>query len=75
MKEITAMEAFGTPYMTQAEDLPIESRAYWTRIRGKDASVEGLRGASAEEREAWRKELDEYNNINREDYGKNQGIY
>ena len=64
MKEIVAMEVFGTPYMTQAEELPINERGYWTRIAGVNASAEGLRGASAEERDAWLKEVEELNAIN-----------
>lgn len=64
MKEIVAMEVFGTPYMTQAEDLPINERGYWTRMAGVDVSAEGLRGASAEEREAWKKEMEKLNPLN-----------
>ncbi|MBR5105332.1 MAG: hypothetical protein IKU93_02725 [Alistipes sp.] len=64
MKEIVAMEVFGTPYMTQAEELPINERGYWTRIAGVNASAEGLRGASAEERDALLKEVEELNAIN-----------
>lgn len=59
MKEIKAMEAFGTPYMTQAEDVSIEERGYWTRVSGKSVSITNYRGATAEEREEWQKELDE----------------
>ena len=58
MKEIKAMEAFGTPYMTQAEDVSIEERGYWTRVSSKNVVIENYRGASAEEREEWQKELD-----------------
>ena len=58
------MEVFGTPYMTQAEELPINERGYWTRIAGVNASAEGLRGASAEERDALLKEVEELNAIN-----------
>lgn len=57
--EITAMEAFDTPYMTQAEDLSIEQRGYWTRVSGKNVSLTDYRGATIEEREKWQKELDE----------------
>ena len=63
MKEIVAMEVFGTPYMTQAEDLPINERGYWTRIVGVEVSADGLRGASAEERDAWLNELEKLNTI------------
>jgi hypothetical protein len=58
MKEIVAMEAFGTPYMTQAEDLPINERGYWTRIAGVDVTADGLRGATAEEKTEWQAEMD-----------------
>ena len=61
------MEAFGTPYMTQAEELPIEERGYWSRIIGAEASADGLRGATAEEREAWAEEL---NKLNEDRYGE-----
>lgn len=64
MKEIVAMEVFGTPYMTQAEELPMSERGYWTRMAGVDVSAEGLRGASAEEREAWKKEMEKLNPLN-----------
>lgn len=61
MVEIIATEVFGTPFMTQAEELPIDERGYWSRIVGVEASAEGLRGATTEEREAWQKELDKLN--------------
>ena len=71
MNEIIAMEEFGTPYMTQAEEVPIEMRGYWSRIIGVNATAEGLRGATAEEREEWQKDLDMLNPLNSEKYGKN----
>ena len=63
MKEIVAMDVFGTPYMTQAEELPINERGYWSRIAGVEVSAEGLRGALAEERDAWLKEVEKLNTI------------
>lgn len=66
--EITAMKAFGTPYMTQAEDLSIEQRGYWTRVLGKNVTIENYRGATIEEREKWQKELDEI-------YSKNNPMF
>lgn len=63
MKEIVAMEVFGTPYMTQAEELSINERGYWSRIAGVEVSAEGLRGASAEERDNWLNELEKLNAI------------
>jgi hypothetical protein len=58
MKEIKAIEVFGTPYITQAEDVSIEQRGYWTRVSGKNVTIENYRGATNEEREEWQKELD-----------------
>lgn len=58
MKEIKAIEAFGTPYMTQAEDVSIEQRSYWTCVSGKNVSLTDYRSATIEEREKWQKELD-----------------
>lgn len=58
MKEIKAMEAFGTPYMTQAEELPIEERRYCTRALGKNVSLTDYRGATAEEKAEWQAEMD-----------------
>lgn len=58
MKEIIAMGVFGTPYMTQAEELSIEERGYWTRISGVSVSVDNYRGATQEERDAWQAEMD-----------------
>ena len=57
------MEVFGTPYMTQAEELSINERGYWSRIAGVEVSAEGLRGASAEERDNWLNELEKLNAI------------
>ena len=34
MREIVAMEVFGTPYMTQAEELPIEERVFFREAIG-----------------------------------------
>lgn len=61
MKEIIAMEAFGTPYMTQAEELSTEERGYWTRVRGVEVNKDNYRGASREERDAWKAEIDAVN--------------
>lgn len=72
MREIVAMEVFGTPYMTQAEELPIEERGYWSRIAGADVTTEEYRGATAEEREEWREEL---NKLNSKNYGEDYSIF
>lgn len=58
MKTIKAKEAFGTPYMTKEGDTPIEERMYWRELTGAAPSTEGLRGATAEEYNAWREALD-----------------
>lgn len=52
IKTITALEAFGTEYMTQSADVSLEARMYWRELTGAAPSTEGLRGATAEEREA-----------------------
>lgn len=64
MKEIVAKEIFGTSYMTRAEELPIEQRMYWERISGVNPSVTDYRGATEEERDEWRKELDMLDPLN-----------
>lgn len=38
--------------------MPIEERMYWRELTGAAPSTEGLRGATAEEYNAWREELD-----------------
>lgn len=58
MKQIKAIEAFGTPYMTQAEDVSIEQRRYCTRALGKNVSLTDYRGATAEEKAEWQAEMD-----------------
>lgn len=63
--EIKAEEAFGTPYMTQySAEVPIEQRLYISRIIGGAVSIADWRGATAEERDAWRMEMEELNNLN-----------
>ena len=58
MKEIKAIEAFGTPYMTQSAEVELEQRLFVTAISSKSITIAYWRGASAEEREKWQKELD-----------------
>lgn len=58
MKEIVAVEAFGMPYLTQKVEVSKEERGYWTRISGANIAEDNYRGASNEEREAWRLERD-----------------
>lgn len=61
MKEIIAMEVFGTPYMTQAEEVPFGERRYCTRALGLNINVAEYRGATQEERDAWKAEIDKPN--------------
>lgn len=61
MKEIKAIEAFGTPYMTQSAEVELESRIYVTAISGISPSIEDWRGATAEEKAVWREEIDKLN--------------
>lgn len=58
MKQIKAIQAFGTPYMTQSAEVGLESRLFVTAISGISISVEDWRGATAEEKEAWQAEMD-----------------
>lgn len=58
MKEIKAMEAFGTPYMTQSAEVELESRLYVTAISGKSISVDDWRGANVEEKAEWQAEME-----------------
>lgn len=58
MKEIKAIEAFGTPYMTQSAEVELESRLFVTAISGISISADGWRGATAEEKAEWQAEMD-----------------
>lgn len=58
MIQIKAIEAFGTPYMTQSAEVEIESRLFATAISGINISVDDWRGATAEEKEEWQAEMD-----------------
>lgn len=58
MKQITATEAFGTPYMTQSADVELESRLFVTAISGKVVTENDWRGATAEEKAEWQEEMD-----------------
>ena len=67
--EIKAEEAFGTPYMTQySAEVPIEQRLYISRILGRAVSIGDWRGATAEEKDAWQKDMEKLNNLNTENY-------
>jgi hypothetical protein len=68
MKEIIAIEAFGTPYMTQNRELPINERVYVSKIKGGAISENDWRGATTEEKETWQKEMEALNNLNIENY-------
>lgn len=63
MKEIRAIEAFGTPYMTQSTKVEFTSRMYITAILGKHISVEDWRGATAEEKAEWQAEMDKLRSL------------
>lgn len=58
MKQIKAIEAFGTPYMTQSAEVELESRMYVTAISGKHILADDWRGATAEEKAEWQAEMD-----------------
>lgn len=64
MKEIRAIEAFGTPYMTQSAEVELESRLFVTAISGISISADDWRGATADEKETWKQEMEELNNLN-----------
>lgn len=58
MKQITAIEAFDTPYMTQAKEVELENRIFVTAISGKSITIADWRGATAEEKTEWQAEMD-----------------
>ena len=62
MKEIIAQEVFGTPYMTQAAEVEVQDRTYCCRAMGVNVRAEDYRGASAEEKEAHDKMIEELSN-------------
>lgn len=62
MREIVAKVVFGTPYMTQAVEVDIQDRTYCSRAMGVNVRAEDYRGASAEEKEAHDKMIEELSN-------------
>lgn len=58
MREIKAVEAFGTPYMTQAKEVELEQRIFVSAISGINITIDNWRGATAEEKAEWQKEMD-----------------
>lgn len=58
MKELKAIEVFGTPYMTQDKEVELENRIFVTAISGKSITIADWRGATAEERAEWQAEMD-----------------
>lgn len=58
MKQIKAIEVFGTPYMTQDIEVELEQRLFVTAISGKSINIADWRGATAEEKAEWQKEMD-----------------
>lgn len=65
MKKLKAIEAFGTPYMTQAKEVELEQRLFVTAISGKSITIAEWRGASAEEKAEWQAEMDKLRPINK----------
>jgi hypothetical protein len=63
MKEIKATEAFGTPYMTQSTEVELEQRLFVTAISGKVVTENDWRGATAEEKAEWQKEMEKLNPV------------
>lgn len=58
MKEIKAIDKFGTPYMTQSAEVELEQRLYISAISGLVVSPSDWRGATAEEKAEWQVEMD-----------------
>lgn len=58
MREIKAQEAFGKPYMTQAKEVELEHRLFVKAISGINPSLNDWRGATAEEKAEWQKEME-----------------
>lgn len=58
MKEIKAIEAFGTPYMTQAKEVEQEQRLFVSAISGINITIDNWRGATAEEKAEWQMEME-----------------
>lgn len=58
MREIKAVEAFGTPYMTQAKEVELEQRIFVSAISGINPSLNDWRGATADEKAEWQKEME-----------------
>lgn len=58
MKEIKAVEAFGTPYMTQAKEVELEQRIFVSAISGINITISNWRGATAEEKAEWHSEME-----------------
>lgn len=58
MKEIKAVEAFGTPYMTQGKEVELEQRIFVSAISGINITIDNWRGATAEEKAEWHSEME-----------------
>lgn len=61
MKEIKAINEFGTPYMTQSAEVGLEQRLYISAISGISVLASDWRGATAEEKAEWQVEMDKLN--------------
>ena len=49
MKEIVAIEEYGTPLMTQSADIALAERIYVARISGASVNADDWRGAHVAE--------------------------
>lgn len=61
MKEIKAINEFATPYMTQSAEVELEQRLYISAISGISVSASDWRGATADEKAVWEKEMETLN--------------
>lgn len=68
VKEITAINEFGTPYMTQSAEVELEQRLYISAISGISVSASDWRGATAEEKAEWEKEMEKLNPLTEYEY-------
>lgn len=58
MKQIKAIEVFGTLYMTQDKEVELAQRLFVTAISGKSITIADWRGATAEEKAEWQVEME-----------------
>lgn len=61
MKNLTtikAVEAFGTPYMTQAKEVELEQRIFVSAISGINITISNWRGATVDEKAEWHSKME-----------------